>query len=248
MSESADFFRDTLLRALTNNAMPATATQFSSGTLFSSSLITTQSTRPYAADATMSPSTPAMATPSRKPVICFSSNSSSEAGMTRCLLIDGGGRKSSDLLNRSSLRIDVSHNLMNTLTAQIKFVSNLAEGFTGRAHLKNSFIPINVSGRPWTKRSPHPSRDTRELSRSFFRKLIFTETLPGVTNPCPQINSGIFEFFNMSCRHVGVSFTNSKLPKGSDICFETGSVVHSRDSNTQPGSSSGRMIHDKQRT
>jgi hypothetical protein len=50
----------------------------------------------------------------------------------------------------------------------------------------------------------------------------------------------------MSCRHVGVSFTNSKLPKGSDVCFETGSVVHSRDSNAQPGSSSGRMIHDKQ--
>ena len=246
MREPADFFRDDTLRALTNKAIPATAMQFSSGTLFSSSLMTTQSTRPYAADATMNPSTPAMATPSRNPVNCFSSNFSSSTGMTRCLLIDGGGRNNSDLLNRSSLRIDISHNLMNTLTAQVKLVRNLAEGFAGRTHLKNLLISNNVSGRPWTKRSPHPSRDTRELSRSFFRKLIFTKTLPGISNPGPQINSGIFEFFDMSCRHVGVSFTNSKLPKGSDVCFETGGVVHSRDSNTHPESSSGRMIHDKQ--
>ena len=245
MSEPAGFFRDDTLRALANKAIPATAMQFSSGTLFSSSLITTQSTRPYAADATMNPSTPAMATPSKNPVTCFSSSFSS-TGMTRCLLIDGGGRKSSDLLSRSSLRIDISHNLMNPLTTQVKLIRNLAEGFAGRAHLKNSIIPINVSGWSRTKRSPHPSRDARELSSSFFRKLIFTKTLSGISNPGPQINSGIFEFFDMSCRHVGVSFTNSKLPKGSDVCFETGSVVHSRDSNTQPGSSSGRMIHDKQ--
>ena len=121
---------------------------------------------------------------------------------------------------------------MNTLTAQVKLVSNLAERFAGRTHLKNSIIPINVSGRPRTKRSPYPARDARELPRSFFRKLTFAISLSDITNPSSQINSGIFEFFNVSCRHVGVFFTDGKLPKGSDVGFETSSVVHSRDIST----------------
>ena len=122
---------------------------------------------------------------------------------------------------------------MNTLTAQVKLVCDLAEGFTGSSHLKNLFIPINVSGRSRTKRSPNPSRDARELPRSFFRKLIFSISLSGVSNPSSQINSGIFEFFNMSCRHVRVAFPIGELFKCSDVSFKTSGVVHSQDINTR---------------
>ena len=245
MTRSAGYLRDTLTRALTNTAIPVTAMQFSSGTSFSSSLITTHSNEPYTAVNRANPSTPARRTEKTNPVICFSSNSSSVAGITRCLLIDGGGRKSSDLLSRSSLRIDISNNLMNTLTAQIKLVCNLAERFPRCAHFKNLIISIYVSGRSRAKRSPHPARDARELPRSFFRKLIFSITLPGVTNPGPQINSVFFKFFDVSCRYVGVSLTSSKLSEGSDVGFETSGVVHSRDINTRPGHHVGARFHDK---
>ncbi len=204
--------------------------------------MTTQSTEPYTADAMTSPSTPAMNTPKINPVNCFASSSSSLAGITRCLLIDGGGRKSSDLLRRSSLRIDVSHNLVHTLTAQVKLVSNLAERFSGRTHFENLLISINVSGRSWTKRSPNPTNDGGELSRSFFGKLIFAETLPGVTNPSSQINSRIFEFFDVSCRYVSMSLTKGELLKGSDVSIETSGVVHSRDINTGVGLNVGALL------
>ena len=190
----------------------------------------------------MNPSMPAMATPKRKPVNCFSSSSSSPDGMGRCLLIDGGGRKSSDLLSRSSLRIDISHNLMYTLTTQIKLIRNLAERTSGRTHLENSIISINVSRRPWTKWTPNPAIDGRELSRSFFGKLIFTKTLPGVTNPSSQINFGIFKFFNMCGRHVSVPLSRGKLLQGSDISIETCGVVHSRDSNTRLSLGMGALL------
>ena len=190
----------------------------------------------------MKPSMPAMATPSKKPFNCFSSNSSSLAGKDRCLLIDGGGRKSSARLRRSSLRIDISHNLMHTLTTQVELIRNLAERLSGRTHFKNLLISINICRRPWTKRSPNPARYIRELSSSFFGKLIFTKTLPGVTNPSSQINFGIFEFFNMCGRYVSVALSRSKLLQSSDVSIETCGVVHSRDINTRMRLNVGALL------
>ena len=156
---------------------------------------------------------------------CFSSSSASE-GMGRRELIDGGGRKSSDLRILSSLRIYDSHNLMNTLTAQIKLIRNLAERFSGRTHFKNSVISINVSGRPWTKRSPNPAWNICQLDNTFLRKLIFAISLSGVTGPSSQINFVFFDFFNVRGRHVSMSFSFGKLPKSFDVSVEACGVVH----------------------
>lgn len=196
------------------------------------SLKTIQAPVPYSIEVNMNPTMSPKKIIPTKPITAFSSSSSSE-GMGRCLSIDGGGRNNSDLLSLSSLRINVSHNLMNTLTAQIKFVGDLAERFSGRTHFENSLISINISRRPRTQRSPHPAGNARELSYSFFRKLIFSVTLPGVTDPSSQTNFRFFDFFDMRRRHVRVAFPLSELLYGFYVFVESCFIVHGRNSSTQ---------------
>jgi hypothetical protein len=192
----------------------------------------TQTPVPYITAVNSNPSTPARRTNPTNALICFSSSSASGGIVGRRVLTDGGGRKSSDLLSRSSLRIDGSHNLMNTLSTQIKNIGNMTKGLTFSSQFNNRFIPINVSRRPWTKRAPNPFFYEREFMSSFFRKLIFAISLSGVASPSSQGNFRFFEFLNMCRRNFSVTFALGELLERTDVGVETCCVVHSRDINT----------------
>jgi hypothetical protein len=130
----------------------------------------------------------------------------------------GGGKNASDFY--------VFYDLMHSLAAQVKLVSNLAERISRRAHLQNLGISRRIRCRPWLQRSPLPTRNSLDCCRAFVRKLIFSATLPHVSDPSSQSDVGSVNIFYMNRWNIAMSFTCRKLLQGFDVCIEACSVVH----------------------
>lgn len=126
---------------------------------------------------------------------------------------------------------------MDPLAAEIKFISDLAEGSSGGPHLQNIFISIFIGSWAGPKRAPLPSWNFLELLDPVLRKLIFLFSLPHVTNPCSQKNFFSFENFNMYRGNQAMALPQRKLSEGFFVEFESCIVVHSRDNNSTFSSS-----------
>lgn len=133
------------------------------------------------------------------------------------------------LTRSNKSKLYVFYNLMDSLAAQIKLVSNLAERRTRSAHLQNFGISGGICGRTRLQRSPLPTRNCLDGRSSVVRKLIFSTTLTHVANPCPQSNVVSINSFYMNSRNIAMSFTSRKLLQSFDVCVEACSVIHRQD-------------------
>lgn len=169
------------------------------------------------------------------PARAFSSRTSS-AGFTFLSqsLVDGGGRDLLFLLSRSSLRICPFHYLVDSLSGKVELVCYLAKASTGRPQFMNSYISWNIRRRPRTKRTPLPPGNTIELDDSFYRKLIFSFSLPHVSDPCTQSNFFSFDNFNMHSRNSTMAIAHRKLLQSQDVIVKSCFIVHSQDNNSRP--------------
>ena len=129
-----------------------------------------------------------------------------------------GGKHASDFY--------VFYDLMYSLAAQVKLVSNLAERISRRAHLQNLGISRRIRRRTRLQWSPLPARNSLDCRRAFVRKLVFSAALPHVSDPSSQSNVGSVNIFYMNRWNIAMSFTCRKLLQGFDVCIEACSVVH----------------------
>lgn len=130
----------------------------------------------------------------------------------------GGEKNASDFY--------VFYDLMYSLAAQVKLVSNLAERISRRAHLQNLGISRRIRRRTRLQWSPLPARNSLDCRRAFVRKLVFSAALPHVSDPSSQSNVGSVNIFYMNRWNIAMSFTCRKLLQGFDVCIEACSVVH----------------------
>lgn len=146
------------------------------------------------------------------------------SGATRCLKKVGFFRTLGH--EETALFLNIFDNLMNPLAAQVKLVSNLAEGVSSRAHLQNFGISRRIRRGPWLQWSPLPTRNCLDCCRTVIRKLIFSATLPHVADPSPKgYFFSIYNFY-VNCWNVAVSFAGRKLLQSFDVCVEACNVVH----------------------
>lgn len=123
-------------------------------------------------------------------------------------------------------KLHVFYNLMHSLAAEVKLVSDLAERRTRRAHLQNFRISRRICGRTRLQWSPLPTRNCLDGCRAVIRKLIFSTTLPHVPDPCSQSDVFPINIFYMNSRNIAVSLSGRKLLQGFDVRIETCSVIH----------------------
>lgn len=163
------------------------------------------------------------------------SSRTSSAGFTFLSqsLVDGGGRDLLFLRSRSSLRICPFHYLVDSLSREVELVCYLTETSAGGPQFVNSYISWNIRRRPRAQRPPLPAGNFLELDDSFFRKLIFSFSLPHVSDPGTQSNFISFDNFNVYGRNATVPITGRKLPKGQDVILKSCFIVHSRDNNSK---------------
>lgn len=170
------------------------------------------------------------------------SSRTSSAGFTFLsqLSNDGGGRDLLLLRNKasrrkfSSLRIFPFHYLVDSLSGEVEFIRYLAETSAGGPQFVNSHISWNIRRRPRTKRSPLPAWNSLELDDSFWRKLIFSFSLPHVSNPSTQSNFVSFDNFDMHGRNSTMAVACRELPEGQNVILKSCFIVHSRDNNSKP--------------
>jgi hypothetical protein len=143
------------------------------------------------------------------------SSSDSSAGFTFLFqsLADGGGRARELLLRISSFRIFPLHNLVNPLPGKVELVSNLTERCSGGPQFVNSVISWNIRRRPRLEWTPLPTRDSRELTSHFFRKLIFAMSLPHVSDPCSERNFFSINNFYMKRGHSAMPVSCLESPQ-----------------------------------
>jgi hypothetical protein len=126
-------------------------------------------------------------------------------------------------------KLYVFYNLMDSLAAEVKLVSNLAERRTRSAHLQNFGISGGICGRTRLQRSPLPTRNCLDGRSSIVRKLIFSTTLPHVPDPCSKSDVVSINSFYMNSRNIAMSLSSRKLLQGFDVCIEACSVIHRQD-------------------
>jgi len=131
-------------------------------------------------------------------------------------------------------KLYVFYDLMHSLAAQIKLVSNLAERRTRRAHLQNFRISRRICSRTRLQWSPLPTRNRLDGCRAFVRKLVFSAALPHVSDPSSQSNVGSVNIFYMNRWNIAMSFTCRKLLQGFDVCIEACNVVHRQNTIRDP--------------
>ena len=128
----------------------------------------------------------------------------------------------------SELYRNIFNNLMNPLTAQIKFICNLAERRTRGAHLQNLRISALICRRTRLQWTPLPAGNSLDSRCALFRKLIFSASLAHVSNPSSQCDIRIINNFGMNCRHITIPLALCKLRKSFNIGIESCRVVHAR--------------------
>ena len=131
-------------------------------------------------------------------------------------------------------KLYVFYDLMDSLAAQIKLVSNLAERRTRSAHLQNFRISRRICSRTRLQRSPLPTRNRLDGCRAVVRKLIFSTTLTHVANPRPKRDVVPINIFHMNGRNIAMSLSSRKLLQGFDVCIEACNVVHRQNTIRDP--------------
>ena len=119
-----------------------------------------------------------------------------------------------------------THNLVDTLSAQPKVVSNLRKRLPPHASLTNLSVPCILSARSGTQRSPFPAGKHLQGTASIRRKFTFPMPLPCVVHPVAKPNVLVAEVFDMSCRDCAVTLANAKLVQCTDVKKELFRMVH----------------------
>ena len=138
-------------------------------------------------------------------------------------------RSSSGLTNSGSGHwsgINLLHNLMHTLAAQVVRICNLAEGHSLAAHLQNFRISIKVRRRPWLQRAPRPAGKIFKNFNLICRHPVPLAALPDVAHPSPEVYFFPVNNLNVNSRDPRVTGALSELTKCSYIDLKSGVVIH----------------------
>lgn len=122
--------------------------------------------------------------------------------------------------------INLLHNLMNALAAQVVRICNLAEGHSLAAHLQNFRISIKVRRRPWLQRAPRPTGKIFKNFNFVRRHLVLLAALPDVTHPSPEVYFSPINNLNVDSRDPRVASTFGELSECSDIKIKSSVVIH----------------------
>ena len=118
------------------------------------------------------------------------------------------------------------NNLVHALTAQIIRICNLAKSHSLVAHVKNFRISRIVTGRPWLKWAPRPSRKTIQNFLFFCRNHFFLPTLPNVSHPSPDRHFSSVNDLRVDGRDSSVSGSFGELHERRCVQIESSIVVH----------------------
>jgi len=127
----------------------------------------------------------------------------------------------------------LANNLMDTLTAQIKLVCDLAERLTAAVEFHNPNISVGVSGRTRTQRTPLPSAERFKNSDARRSKLPFTTALPQVTNPRAKRDFKFAEKLSVRGRDSEVAFPLAETIECFKGQFKPRDVVHVKDNSKE---------------
>lgn len=128
----------------------------------------------------------------------------------------------------SSHRI-LANNLMNALPTQVKLVRDLAQRLTAAVEFHNLDIPVRVSGRPRTQRTPLPSAERFKNSDARGSKLPFATALPKVTNPRTKRDFQVADKLSVNSRNAEVPFPFAETIECFKGQFKPRDVVHVKD-------------------
>ncbi len=123
----------------------------------------------------------------------------------------------------------LANNLMDALTAQIKFVRDLAERLTAAVEFHNPNISVGVSGRTRTQRTPLPSTERFKNSDARRSKLPLTTTLPKVTNPRAKRDFKVADKLGVRGGDTEVAFPLAETIECFKGQFKPRDVVHVKD-------------------
>ena len=138
-------------------------------------------------------------------------------------------RSSSGLISSGSGHwsgINLLHNLMNALAAQVIRICDLTKRHSLAAHLQNFRISIMIRRRPWLQGAPRPTGKIFKNFNFVCRHLVLLAALPDVAHPSPDVYFCSINNLNVNSRDPRVSGTFNELAKGSDIKIKSSVVVH----------------------
>lgn len=132
----------------------------------------------------------------------------------------------------SSHRI-LANNLMNALPAQVKLVRDLAQRLTAAVEFHNSDIPVGVSGRTRTQRSPLPSIERFKNSDARGRELPFPTALTKIANPRTKRDFQVADKLGVHSRDTEVAFPFAETIECFKGQFKPRDVVHVKDNSKE---------------
>lgn len=129
-------------------------------------------------------------------------------------------------------RLDVNGNLVDSLTAQVKFVGNLLERLSSAAGGQNLAISRKISAGAGLQWAPNPTGNLIECLDPIHWQLVFPLPLTNVANPCPKPNFLTestpinLENLNVGGRDFAVAISQPELVECFDVSDESVTVVH----------------------
>lgn len=127
----------------------------------------------------------------------------------------------------------LANNLMDALTTQIKLVRDLAERLTAAVEFHDENIPVRVSGRTRTQRSPLPSTERFKNSDARRSKLTFATALPKVTNPRTKRDFQVPNKLSVHSRDAEVAFPFAETIECFKGQFKPRDVIHVKDNSKE---------------
>ena len=124
------------------------------------------------------------------------------------------------------LRIRTLHNLVHTLAAQVKKVSNLTKRLALLPHLHNLGVSRLVRRRARLQWAPLPSRNLLKSSNSVSRQHALFVTLTHIAHPSPDKDFMTINNLSMDSGASGVTLPRSELFDCFDVHIEASVVIH----------------------
>ena len=118
------------------------------------------------------------------------------------------------------------HNLVDTLTAQAKIVSNLGQGLSPLASLPDVLVSLVLATGARSQRTPLPSGKHLQGTDAFRRKFTFSVSLPGVVDPVSEPQLHAIEHLDVDRRDCTMIFSHSKLVECTNVQKELLGMIH----------------------
>lgn len=123
--------------------------------------------------------------------------------------------------------IDVlANDLVNTLTAQLVLLSQIAERKAGAVVAADVGISRVIRGGARAQRAPLPTRDSLEFLDAVLRQFVCLATLADVADKGTEFDVGAGHVLDVQSRDSAMAFAFAELLEGGQVHEETHVVVH----------------------